>query len=121
MNEYKIIVKGTDPLGISFLKNIVELASKGAVLLDNPPVHNRFPHSAVLEISTEEELVTDMRKGIQVVPRITSYTRDQLEEMEWDKLKTICKRIGIGGRDRNLMVTKYLQALGKELDNEAAA
>jgi hypothetical protein len=43
------------------------------------------------------------------------YTKEQLSEMDWETFKAGVKTIGITGRDRNLMLTKYLQNTGQEV------
>lgn len=41
------------------------------------------------------------------------YNKAELAEMDWDSLKEACKELGFSGRDRNLLVTKYLQSTGQ--------
>ena len=114
MNQYKILVKGADPLGIQFIKNVAELASKGATISQDHPINNKFPHSLVMIISTEDELVTDMKKGYEVFPMIVPLSKDELEALEWEDFKRVLrKQFGITGRDRSLMTVKYLQATGQ--------
>jgi len=43
------------------------------------------------------------------------YTKEQLSELDWTDFKEAVKIIGITGRDRNLMLTKYLQNTGQEV------
>ena len=42
------------------------------------------------------------------------YTKEQLSELDWSDFKEAVKTIGITGRDRNLMLTKYLQMTGQQ-------
>jgi hypothetical protein len=43
------------------------------------------------------------------------YTKEQLGELDWETFKSSVRTIGITGRDRNLMLTKYLQMTGQEV------
>lgn len=41
------------------------------------------------------------------------YTKEQLSELSWEDFKEAVKTIGITGRDRNLMLSRYLAATGQ--------
>lgn len=43
------------------------------------------------------------------------FTKEDLAQQDWDTFKASVKTIGITGRDRNLMLTKYLQMTGQEV------
>ena len=43
------------------------------------------------------------------------YNKAELAELDWETFKASVKTIGITGRDRNLMLTKYLQNTGQEV------
>lgn len=112
MNEYKIIIKGVDAFGLKFLHNVVEFTKKGAVISKQHSISNRFPHYVVMEISTNETLVSDIKAGITVAPVLTEYTKEQLEAMDWETFKKVLKKqFGLTGRDRDVLMTKYLQAV----------
>lgn len=42
------------------------------------------------------------------------YTREELMELDWELLKAECRKLDISGRDRGLLVNKYLKAMGVE-------
>lgn len=44
---------------------------------------------------------------------IPQWTKEELAEQDWDTFKASVKSIGITGRDRSLMTTKYLQMTGQ--------
>lgn len=46
---------------------------------------------------------------------VGEYTKEDLADQDWDTFKASVKTIGITGRDRNLMLTKYLQNTGQEV------
>lgn len=37
------------------------------------------------------------------------YSKVQLQELDWETLKEVCKAVGVSGRDRTLIITRYLQ------------
>ena len=112
MNEYKILVTGSDSIGYSFMKNIIELANKGAVLEEGKVPALRFPQSAWMYLRTEELLESKPGMQFQIMQEI--FTKEQLDDMDWETLKaTVKKKFSISGRDRNLLITQYLKASGQ--------
>lgn len=112
MNEYKIFIKGTDIFGVQFLKNVIEYTQKGAVLCNDHAIVNKWPHTCVMQITTEDDLVGDMTKGVEVVATFTPLTREQLDELDWETFKSVCrKHFGITGKARDLMSNKYVKSV----------
>ncbi len=112
MNEYKILVTGSDSIGYSFMKNIVELSNKGAVLEEGKVPALRFPQSAWLYLRTDDLMESKPGMQFQIMQEI--FTKDQLDDMDWDTLKaTVRKKFGISGRDRQLITLQYLKASGQ--------
>lgn len=113
MNTYKVRVKGTDPIGHEWLKNVVEVANMGGVIAEQFTVRTTFPHECTMLVSTEEDvrLETDMQKGIVVYPVMVAKTREELEAMEWEDFKKECREWGIGGRHRETMTNQYMRAV----------
>ena len=112
MNEYKVLVTGSDSIGYSFMKNIIELANKGAVLEEGKVPALRFPHSAWMYLNTEELMVNKPGFQFQIMQEI--FTKDQLDELEWSEFKAVVKKkYGITGRDRTLLTNQYLKASGQ--------
>lgn len=59
----------------------------------------------------EDEVLDDLVIE-EVVDVITSYTREQLDAMDWvTEFKVACKAAGITGRDREKMTKEYLSKL----------
>lgn len=114
MNEYKIIIGATDPLGIKFLANVVKFANKGATIDEAHPWTCKFPAKVYMNIKTDEYLETDMVNGIQVFPISITYTKEMLDALEWTEFKDVVKKRGVGGRDRAQMVRQYLEATQQE-------
>ncbi|MCY1464490.1 hypothetical protein D9M71_825180 [compost metagenome] len=71
-----------------------------------------YPHSAWFDFKTDELLEDKPGFRFQIVQEL--FTKEQLDDMEWDELKrTVKKKYGISGRDRNLLITQYLKASGQ--------
>ena len=121
MNKYLTLVTGPkDSLGFDFLKNVVELANKGAVLAEGKVPSLRFPQSAWMVIETEELLEDKPGFQFQIIEEYL--TKDQLEALEWDDFKHKVKRqFGISGRNRTIMTRQYLKAaFGTEGSEESS-
>ena len=110
-NKYIVLVTGTkDSLGFDFMKNVVALANKGAVLQDGKVPFMRFPFQAFMYYETEE--LMENTPGFQFQRILEVYTKEQLEAMEWDDFKHVLKRdFNITGRNRQLMQKQYLKAV----------
>jgi len=110
VNEYKVLVTGSDAIGYSFIKNIVELANMGAVLEDNKIPGMRFPHQAWMYLKTKE--LMENKPGFQFQIMQENFTREQLDDMEWAEFKAVLKRkFDIGGRNREQMTREYLKVV----------
>jgi hypothetical protein len=108
MNNYLCYITGQDGIGYSFIKNLVELANKGAKLQEGKVPCMRFPYSAFMELQTEDLMEDKPGFKFQVVQE--NYTRDQLDALEWSDFKAfVKKKHGIGGRDRAVMTNQYLK------------
>lgn len=114
MNKYKIELKATDSAGIKFLENVVRFANLGATIDSDYPTKNTFPNKVMLNVETEEFLEDDMPNGVRVYPVELQYSKEQLEEFEWDKLKAVCKERGISGRDRSQLIRQYEESFVKK-------
>lgn len=112
MNEYKVLVTGSDSIGYSFMKNVVELANMGAVIEDNKVPALRFPHSCWMYLQTKELMENKPGFQFQIMQEI--FTKEQLDDMDWSEFKAVVKKKhGISGRDRTLMTNQYLKASGQ--------
>lgn len=119
-NKYIVLVTGTkDSLGFDFMKNVVALANKGAVLQEGKVPFMRFPHQAFMYFQTDELMENSPGFRFQRIQEL--YTKDQLEAMEWDDFKMVLKRdFGITGRNRQQMTREYLKAAGQEASEEVS-
>ena len=118
-NKYIVLVTGTkDSLGFDFMRNVVALANKGAVLQEGKVPFMRFPHQAFMYFETEE--IMENTPGFQFQRIQELYTKEQLEAMEWDDMKHVVRRdTGLTGRSRDLLIRQYLKAVGQESSEDS--
>jgi len=118
-NKYIVLVTGTkDSLGFDFMKNVVSLANKGAVLQEGKVPFMRFPHQAFIYFETDE--LMENTPGFQFQRIQELYTKEQLDAMEWEDFRMVLKRgFSITGRNRQQMTREYLKAAGQEASEEA--
>lgn len=119
-NKYIVLVTGTkDSLGFDFMKNVVSLSNKGAVLQEGKVPFMRFPHQAFMYFETDELMQNTPGFQYQIIQEI--FTKEQLDAMDWETLKREVKKppFLITGRNRDLMVRQYLKAAGQEASEEA--
>jgi hypothetical protein len=107
-----ISVTAADP--ITFINRVIELASQGAVLKEKTfPRLQGKPFALQMEIEVEGNSEIPKAPGINPLPVPLSekvYSKEELDSMSWEQFKKAVKAKGIGGRDRDVMVAKYLQA-----------
>lgn len=117
MNEYKILVTGNDGIGYNFIKNVIELANMGATLEEDKVPTMRFPFSAWMYLKTDE--LMENKPGFQFQIMQENFTKEQLDDMDWDTFKyTLKRKFGLGGRNREQMTREYLKAaFGDEQPN----
>lgn len=113
MNRYIVYITGSDTLGYGFIKNVVALANKGAVLQEDKVPNMRFPHSAFMFLQTEELMQDSPGIRYQIIHE--QFTKEQLDDMEWEDLKKLIKKsTGKTGRDRQILTNYYLKVMSGE-------
>lgn len=119
MNRYICYVTGADSIGYSFMKNVIELAQKGAVLQEGKVPCMRFPHSAFLVLHTEDLMEDKPGFRFQIVD--IQYTKEYLESFPIEEMRSLVAEKGIKGRDKNKMIKQYLAACesGKNIDENS--
>lgn len=120
MNKYLVYVTGSDSLGYSFMKNMVEIANKGAVLQEGKVPRLNYPHSAFLMLHTEELMVDKPGFRYQVVD--INYTKEHLESLPIETMRHLVAEQGVKGRDKVKMIKQYLAACesGKDVSEDSA-
>lgn len=110
--KQKLLVKAGDP--IKFTETIIELASKGAKLKPNSYVFvKHYPLHCEMEIYVEADAQLESTPLVTAIPVPVAYTKEELEAMEWEELKDVCKTVGITGRSRDKLEKEYLDAMSK--------
>lgn len=56
--------------------------------------------------------IKSVKGTIYLIPK---YNKAELAEMDWEELKSVCKELGFTGRDRSVLVNKYLFSTGQEI------
>jgi hypothetical protein len=117
-NKYLVYITGTDSIGYSFMQNVIEMASKGAILQEGKIPCMRFPHSAYMILNTHELMESKPGFRFQIIHE--HFTKEQLDDMEWEDLKKLIKKAtGKTGRDRQLLTNYYLKVIvGEEPEAE---
>lgn len=118
MNKYICYVTGADSIGYSFMKNVIELAQKGAVLQEGKVPCMRFPHSAFLILHTEE-LMED-KPGFRFQTVDINYTKEYLESLPIEEMRPLVAEKGIKGRDKAKMIKQYLAACETSKNEDSA-
>lgn len=67
----------------------------------------------VLDVNSLTWDITGIKSIRGKVYKLPEYTKEQLAELPWEDFKLSVKTLGITGRDRSLMTTKYLQMTGQ--------
>lgn len=136
MFKYEIVVTSNDLIGLSFVKRVMELAQKGAVLKEDRSFSLRFPHRCMMTLETKEKLesspgvlITDLgavkgkRKDepaqllVDVV--VSEDTGEVLSEAElaalsWNDFREAVGKVGVKGVKRETMVSEYLVATAQK-------
>lgn len=113
----KFTIQAADPKEL--VRAILEFGKRGAWLPDDEyPQLNHYPKHVKLAIAIEDGQ-EPIESGPNVIALgavldVTSYTKDELLAMEWEQLKAVCREVGITGRDKAVMVSKYLSISGNE-------
>jgi hypothetical protein len=107
-----IKVMATDP--IEFFKVSQEAIIRGARLKSNTFVSLKTMPLMVeltVEVEDPESQWTDKGPNIWATPIAAKvYTKEELDGLEWEAFKKLVKdTTGETGRDRNLLITKYLK------------
>ena len=53
LNKYKLYITGSDPLGLNFVENIVDMANLGAIITPGTYPKMTFPHGVVMILEAE--------------------------------------------------------------------
>ena len=113
----KFTICAADPK--DFVRLVLEYGKKGAWLPDDEyPQLSHYPKHVKLaiEVIDGKGIVEKSKDIIAFEPAydVETFTKEELDEMDWELLKKVCKEaFGITGRDRNVLINRYLKMLEK--------
>lgn len=109
-----IKITATNP--IEFFKVAQEAIIRGARYKSNTFVSlTSLPLMAELQVEVEDPENQWKDNGphiwaIPIVVPVKVYTKEELDDLDWESFKKLVKEVtGETGRDRNLLITKYLK------------
>jgi hypothetical protein len=116
---FKQTVKVVSHDANTFLRDVEDMIQKGGRVLFGHPFLS-LPYEATFEF-INKEYVTE-RPGIidygravmEEAVRVANYTQEQLEMMDWDAFRDVCKVFGIKGRERSVMIEQYMKMQARE-------
>ena len=114
VNEYEIQLGPVDHLGHKWAENLIKYTKLGAEVKKGSLIKATFPHHVWLTISTSEVLKNE--PGVQVFRINETFTKEQLEVMEWSEFRDAVAQKRIRGRKRDDMMRAYLKATGQDPD-----
>ena len=114
VNEYEIQLGPVDHLGHKWAENLIKYTKLGAEVKKGSLIKATFPHHVWLTISTSEVLKNE--PGVQVFRINETFTKEQLEVMEWLEFRDAVAQKRIRGRKRDDMMRAYLKATGQDPD-----
>ena len=114
VNEYEIQLGPVDHLGHKWAENLIKYTKLGAEVKKGSLIKATFPHHVWLTISTSEVLKNE--PGVQVFRINETFTKEQLELMDWDEFRSAVAQKRIRGRKRDDMMRAYLKVTGQDPD-----
>lgn len=114
VNEYEIQLGPVDHLGHKWAENLIKYTKLGAEVKKGSLIKATFPHHVWLTISTSEVLKNE--PGVQVFRINETFTKEQLELMDWETFRESVAQKRIRGRKRDDMMRAYLKATGQDPD-----
>lgn len=117
----KFTISAVDPK--DFVNLILEYGAKGAWLPDDEyPQLNHYPKHVKLAIEVVDGvgIVERTQQIIAFDPVFDakSFTKEELDNMEWNELRKICKEVGVSHRDRDQLIRKYIEIVGENSSKE---
>ena len=120
--EQHIKLSNSDGSPITFLQDFQELVQAGCVLsLESyPRVRDMFPEAHLVKQcnvnNLEQELIKN-KPNVSVKPIEHSqlvFDEDYMKELPWATFRAVCKYFGVTGKDRQVMINKYLKATSSD-------
>ena len=120
--EQHIKLSNSDGSPITFLQDFQALVENGCKLsLSNyPRVRDMFPEAYLVKQCNVNNLADELVKSspnVHVKPIEHSqlvFDEDYMKELPWATFRAVCKYFGVTGKDRQIMLVKYLKAVSQE-------
>lgn len=115
--KQKVVIQSSD--SVTFILKVEEAIIKGA-RIDQAESQRitQFPYRAVMKVEGPADkfdwyFESDAYTTAWPVPDSDKvFSKEYLDKLEWDELRVLLKEsFGISGRDRTLIITRYLQSL----------
>lgn len=110
----KLTVRSVDRA--KYVETLLELGAKGAKLSEGtvPKLIMPFQAELVMEITDSSQILKSTPHIIAYPVDYEVYTRDTLESMVWEEFREAVATQGVKGRDRTIMLERYLEVVKKK-------
>lgn len=110
----KLTVRSVDRA--KYVEALLELGAKGAKLSEGtvPKLIMPFQAELVMEITDPSQILKSTPHIIAYPVDYEVYTKTALEGMVWDEFREAVATQGIKGRDRTIMLERYLEVVKKK-------
>lgn len=120
--EQHIHLTNNDGSPITFLQDFQKLIQSGCELTIEkyPRVRDMFPEAYLTKQINVNTLQEDMIKdspNVHVKPIEHSqlmFDEEYMKELPWATFRSVCKYFGVTGKDRGVMLSKYLKATSSD-------
>ena len=107
---------------ITFLQDFQALVESGCKLSLEayPKIRDMFPEAYLVKKVNVNNLAEELIKesvNVHVKPIEHSqlvFDEDYMKELPWATFRAVCKYFGVTGKDRGVMVSKYMKAVSQE-------
>lgn len=110
----KLTVRSVDRA--KYVETLLELGAKGAKLSEGtvPKLIMPFQAELVMEITDPSQILKSTPNIIAYPVDYEVYTESQLTSMVWEDFREAVATQGVKGRDRTIMLEKYLEVVKKK-------
>lgn len=110
----KLTVRSVDR--VKYVEALLELGAKGAKLSEGtvPKLIMPFQAELVMEITDSSQILKSTPHIIAYPVDYEVYTESQLISMVWEEFREAVATQGVKGRDRTIMLERYLEVVKKK-------
>lgn len=101
---------------VKYVETLLELGAKGAKLSEGtvPKMIIPFQAELVMEITDSSQILKSTPHIIAYPVDYEVYTESQLTSMIWEEFREAVATQGVKGRDRRVMLERYLEVVKKK-------